>query len=304
MNRLKVIDASAPLARALSNGHPRPLLARPPDEDSDIVAALTEAIISTRVKRDTFSGQPVRASEAGACARRIAFGIMHRQGVPGVEPEPMAVAEEVATQLGTEVHERWFSKAMDILYGAGNYQLEDGFELPEYKVSGHSDATTQSALIVNGHRRLEECKTGNGTYFKLAAWQHDGIRRSAFLQAGLNGLGHDADEVRISFVARESVSVQKAKAKGVSKQDPLRVMAAWTWTRDEYEPPARAEGERMRSIADMVNKHIMPLPILEDGRMVEDCETGKCDIGSTWECHYCDYQELCLAWERQDEVSA
>lgn len=313
LNAIKRMDASHELAQALAGNTPPDLLARPADVGSPIIGALDWAIRKSESKRPTARPQPVRASESGDCARAIAFAVMERAGVEGVVSAPRSAADIVSMSMGTETHNGWFADAMAVLFGLDAFELECGWELPQYRVSGHSDACGVGR-DAEGRRTLVELKTANGTYYRIAMGipsrrggkvpEPQGVRKSAFLQGALNALAKDCDVLAIPLIAREAVSRQMAEALWGDPDDPRRVMGVWTWEREEWEPAAHAEGKRLKGIADMVDKGIMPLPILQDGRRVVDPSTGECTSGyPTWCCSYCGHRALCVAWESQEVMT-
>jgi len=163
-----------------------------------------------------------------------------------------------------------------------------------------------------------ELKTVGGFAFKGAVGAArkgtpaEGPKAAHLLQAAINGRAVDADEVIVGYLAKECISARVAKSYGLS--DVGRFAAEWTLTREQYEPLADLEAERVAGILDLVADGKLAArksPEMPVGAEVTDPETGAyevrlrtedgevtvTDTGSTWECDYCSYQTLCATTE-------
>ena len=99
-----------------------------------------------------------------------------------------------------------------------------------------------------------------------------------------------------------------AKRFGIG-DDVGRFAAEWTLTREQYEPLARLEAERVDGILGLVDDGYLAArktPEMPVGAEITDPATGEwvrtsdgeaVEVGSTWECGYCSYQTLCAATE-------
>lgn len=142
----------------------------------------------------------------------------------------------------------------------------------------------------------------------LAKGGAEGPKTSHLLQASLNGLGVDADEVVIGYLSKEAVSIGIAESKRLSELE--RFCAEWTFTREQYEPLAVAEAERIAGL----------LALVEDGKLgrrnvphdmdraaeIMDPATGGWTIEQDgkiveakryWGCDYCKFRSLCVRTE-------
>ena len=123
----------------------------------------------------------------------------------------------------------------------------------------------------------------------------------------------DADEVIVGYLAKECISANVARRFGIT-DDVGRFAAEWTLTREQYEPLADLEAERVAGILDLVADGKLAArksPEMPPGAEVTDPETGAyevhlhtvegddvvTDTGSTWECDYCAFQTLCATTE-------
>ena len=159
-----------------------------------------------------------------------------------------------------------------------------------------------------------ELKTVGGFGFKAAVGAQrkgtpaEGPRTSHMLQASLNGAAVDADEVVIGYLAKECISLNVAKRFGIG-DDVGRFAAEWTLTREQYEPLARLEAERVDGILALVDEGTLAArktPEMPVGAEITDPATGEwqrvagdevAEVGSTWECGYCSFQTLCSGTE-------
>jgi len=88
-----------------------------------------------------------------------------------------------------------------------------------------------------------------------------------------------------------------------------RFCCEWTFTREQYEPLAAMEAERVATVLGMVaDGNLAPrhLPEMPKGAQVVDVAKGAwvlerdgvtVDTGSTWQCGYCSRRTLCATTE-------
>ena len=252
--------------------------------------------------KPTANGTPFRHSDAGKCARAISYTAA---GIP--KSDPMDITGVWNTRLGTLIHEQW-QEALQARWPGAEVEVicstvgADG--------SGHIDAVIRSY----GHTTAYELKTIGGFGFKAAVGAArkgtpaEGPKSAHLLQAALNGRAVDADEVVIGYLAKECISLNVAKRFGIG-DDVGRFAAEWTLTREQYEPLARLEAERVDGILGLVDDGYLAArktPEMPVGAEITDPATGEwvrtsdgeaVEVGSTWECGYCSFQTLCSTTE-------
>jgi hypothetical protein len=259
-----------------------------------------------------------RHSDAGNCARAIGYAAID---LP--ESNPMDLPGYWVIQLGRMIHEAWQSVLPERFPGAAvEVKVHEG------RRAGHVDAAVRIPGEVAhlspdcpGIERETVCecplthmrvvaiegKSVGGYKYQLAVGAKgnaQGPGDGHVIQAAMNGLMLDADEVVVVYWARDAISVQQAGRKGFTELE--RFTAEWTFTREQYEPIARAEIERVEKILALVDEGMLPgraIPGLpprslvvrpEDGSWVSYDERGQAtDSGTAWQCAYCRWQDTC-----------
>lgn len=241
-----------------------------------------------------------RHSDAGKCARAIALTALD------VEPsDPMDITGTWNTNLGTLVHDAWQAA---ILARYPDAEIETVISSVDGEGSGHIDAVIRTADKVIAC----ELKTIGGFGFKSAVGADrrpaEGPKFEHMAQASLNGAAVDADEVVIGYLAKECISVNIAKRKGLSELG--RFCAEWTLPREQYEPIAADESERIAGILDLLDQGTLPARafpkgILPAGARITNPANGAweaydaagqlVDTGTWWACGYCSHQTTCTA---------
>lgn len=291
------------LARDLST-LPRAAIAKTgaaPDTHPRFVHLLVEQMKAANDKagpKPTAHGTRVRHSDAGKCARAIGYRAV---GIP--ESDPMDLPGVWVTSLGTLIHEAW-QAALRITYPEA--LIEPKLGIDGLDASGHADAV----VTLPDRKVLVELKTTGGYSYKMKVGergQPEGPSYEHLLQAALNGVAVDADEVVIGYIATEAISRQAASRKP-HLTELSRFCAEWTFTRDEFEPLAEMERRRIQGILDVVDRgelprRIIPSPELPKGAEitnpakgvweVHDADGGLVDTGSFWACTYCPFQATC-----------
>jgi hypothetical protein len=229
------------------------------------------------------------------------------------------------TSLGTLIHEAW-QAALSERYP--NATIETKLSVDGLDASGHADAVIDIDGFDNlagpddgetpyagapSKRILFELKTCGGFSYKMKVGERgnpEGPSHEHKLQAALNGLAVNADEIVIGYIATEAISKPAAARKKID--EVTRFAAEWTYTRDEFEPWARAEQARMQGILDLLDSGTLAArrfatPELPKGHEVVDPNTGRwevrngdgavVDTGTFWACGYCSFQSLCATTE-------
>ena len=303
-------DAPMPIARDLSDLPPAdPRDGLTPDPTPRFVSVLADQWAEENYQagdKATALGTRFRHSDAGKCSRAIAYTAA---GIP--RSDPMDITGVWNTSLGSLIHERW-QEALQRRWP--DAEVEVTCSMVGADGSGHIDAVITNvpdALDEESvHVIAYELKTVGGFGFKAAVGAQrkgtpaEGPRTSHLLQASLNGAAVDADEVVVGYLAKECISLNVAKRFGIG-DDVGRFAAEWTLTREQYEPLARQEAERVAGILALVDDGILAArktPEMPPGAEITDPATGEwarkddgdvVEIGSVWECGYCSYQTLC-----------
>ena len=274
-----------------------------PDPEPRFIGVLVEAWAEANDDaKATAHGTPFRHSDAGKCARALSYAAM---GLP--KSDPMDLTGVWNVTLGTLLHDEW-QGALQARFPDAEVEVKcrtvgaDG--------SGHIDAVIRDA----GSTIAYELKTVGGVGFKAAVGAQrkgtpaEGPRTAHLLQACINGLAVDADEVVIGYLAKECISANVAKRFAI-RDDVGRFAAEWTFTREQYEPLARLEAERVAGILGLVADGTLAArksPEMPAGAEVTDPASGDwvrtvdgevAETGNTWECGYCAYQTMCATTE-------
>lgn len=254
-----------------------------------------------------------RHSDAAGCSRAIAYAALD---VP--ETNPIDEAGIVVAEMGHLMHEA-FQDALKEKYGAA---AEVEVKVGEGDRAGHIDAVVRLPRFedYSDYVIAIEAKSLGGYAYQLAIGARgapEGPKHSAVVQACLNGLAVDADEVVIVCWGRDAISIQAGERKGFDVTK--RYTAEWTLTRQVYEPIARWEIDRITNILALLDEGTLPArkipqpqvgdypgakPELPPGHLIVDPSKGAwvqydeegvaVDGGSTWVCHYCRYRDLCV----------
>jgi hypothetical protein len=222
------------------------------------------------------------------------------------------------TRQGSWLHEE-FQKALVAKYG-DRAQIE--VKVGEGDRGGHIDAVItvpSSASPMDTWVIVDEYKSVDGFAYKMAVGERgtaQGPKYDHVIQAALNGQARNADEVVVTYGARGAISIQAA-ARNPKITEMMRVTAEWTLSREEYEPIADKEIERITAILKLLDDGILaarkiPDPELPASHLVTDPKTGTwvatdtegrvTDSGTTWHCAYCRHQDTCVRLDsrRQD----
>lgn len=292
-----------------------------PDAHPRFVDVLVNAWDANRDDdKPTATGTRLRHSDAGKCARALAYTAA---GIP--RSDPMDLAGTWNVSLGTLLHEKW----QDALQAAHpDAEVETKVSHDDLDASGHIDAVIRipeggewvdvpddDATPTGASGFLDkviayELKTIGGYGYKAAIGKArrgtpaEGPKVEHVLQAALNGVAVNADEIVVGYLAKECISVNQAG----DIPEVARFAAEWTFTRDEYEPLAAAEKARMAGILGILDDHQelaarkFPAGLLPKGAEIVDPTKGRwevrdgddiVDTGSFWACGYCPYRTVC-----------
>lgn len=264
-------------------------------------------------KPHAIEGTRFRHSDAGKCARMLGY---KAAGLP--KSNPMDESGTMNTRLGTILHDAW-QEALQARYG-DVAAIEVVVGSLEADRSGHVDAVIRwddpadVPLDVRGpgwsdegrYTIAYELKSQGGWGFKSSIGRAqrgkpaEGPKTDHLLQGAINALDVDADELVIGYIGKEALGKQYKV-----EQEIDRFLAEWTFTREQFEPVARDELQRVEGAYGVIDEGLLPRRICPDmppGAEVDDPSKGTwtvivegkvTDTGSVWQCNYCDYQDLC-----------
>lgn len=247
-------------------------------------------------------GTRFRHSDAGGCARKISYRAAQ------IEPtDPMDLCGTWNTRLGTLIHDAW-QWALQQAYP--NAQVEvtsqafpDGSGSMDALVRRHIGPTADDWVLTS-----VELKSMGGYPFKSAIGKAqrgkppEGPKFDHIVQGSLNALAHEADELVLAYLGKETLS------KAYSEPDVQKFCAEWTLPRERYEPIARAEIARIEGILDLFYADPSELAARKvpgsPGEIVDPrasrwekwTDERVTDTGTIWNgqyCLYCPYLTLC-----------
>lgn len=294
----------------------------PPDSSPRFVTALADRWYKDYVdggnedRSFAVPGTRWRASWAAGCARKVAYSIDHadarRQGdddrVVLTKPSnPPTVADLWRMNLGTMVH-----TALEEIFPAAfpGADIELAVDLrPEVDGSATSDIVVRQP---DGKVIVVELKTKNGFGYKLATTNFkgppDGPSYNHKVQAAVLAHALGADELVVGYLAMECISPGLADGMGLG--DVGRFAAEWTYPKEVFTPWALQEHKRVGRIISVVDSDgpsEVPRAVDDDevpreARIVDpskgawevrDADGVVTQVGRTWFCSYCSYQDRC-----------
>lgn len=261
----------------------------------------------------TALGTPFRHSDAGKCARAIAYTAA---GIP--KSDPMDITGVWNVTLGTLLHELWQEALQERWPDA---EIEVKCRTQGADGSGHIDAVIRQDRVYpeRPYTIAYELKSSGGYAYKAAVGARqkgalaEGPKSEHLRQSALNGLAVDADEIVIGYLAKEVISTNVAKRFAITN-DLTRFCAEWTFTREQYEPIALEEAARIKGILALVADGQLAarkIPDLPPGAEITDPSVGAwaqntrdddgnliaTNTGAYWGCDYCGFQTLCATTE-------
>lgn len=249
--------------------------------------------------KPTALNTPLRYSSSYGCARQQSYAAFE------VKPtEPMDVAGAWVTGLGTIIHEA-LQEAIGRKYPNAQFEVASGFD---GVISGSCDALIPAADMgedwVDGDVLYELKTMGTFSFDKQVGWNRmrgefkypEGPAEKAITQAGMNALGIERSTgatitwIVLGSITFEALSKQKATRMGVT--DDNRILAEFWIHRDEWEPLAIRELERMMQIGNLVTSgYIADRSARDDvGNIIPLDPEGR-----AWQCEYCAFKTLCMS---------
>lgn len=278
-----------------------------PDADPRFAHILAEAWGASRDQdKATALGTPFRHSDAGKCARYLSYVAA---GLP--VSDPMDLTGIWTTGMGERLHEEW-QAALAARYPDAEIEVKVRMEGADG--SGHIDAV----VVADSTTIAYELKTVGGYAYKGAVGAMskgkaaEGPKSEHLIQAALNGVGADADQVVIGYLAREPISPGVARRFGLP--DHQRFCAEWTYTREQFQSVASDEAGRVAGILELVAdgnlaRRVIPFTTPPGAEITDpsqgrwelfDADGNASDTGLHWAegqgCWgYCRYAGLCGA---------
>lgn len=269
-----------------------------PDSEPRFAGLLAEMWQQDDIDNPHVRGSDARFwhSDAGKCSRLIAF---KAAGIPASDPMDLSGINNV--RLGQIIHEHWQQAAVK--------KWGDAAECEVRVFTLDGDGTGRIDLTLNLDTKVAvEAKSIGGFGYKAAIGKAsrgraaEGPKSDHLLQAALNGHAIDADEVVVTYLAKEAISVNMAK--GLA--EIARFACDWTFTREQFMPLAERELERVAGILHLVDEGLLAARKMIDlpssaeivdpksGRWEQkDAEGMIVDTGTHWSCAYCSHRSLC-----------
>lgn len=294
-----------------------------PDAAPRFIQCLVEDWAETHeFDKPTALGTPFRHSDAGKCARALGYSAA---GIPASDPMDLSGVWNVG--IGQRFHDYWQEVLPDwVLDRVADLFPDRPVDHVDVKCepkvatvgadgSGHIDAVIVVTFMDGSTYTVAyELKTIGGYGYKAAVGAArkgtpaEGPKADHILQAALNGLAVDADEIVIGYLAKEAVSVNVAARFGLEVLE--RFCCEWTIPRSVFEPMAREEAVRVARVLELVEEgSLAPRRTpseMPKGAEVVDPATGAwthvvdgetVEAGSFWGCGYCKYQTFCATTE-------
>lgn len=257
---------------------------------------------AAQTSKPTAKGTPLRYSAAHSCLRQQSYN-----AYSAVATEPVDFAGAWVMGMGTLVHEA-LQEAIGRRFPGAEFEVAS---MHDRHLSGSCDALITGKVFADAGLEefsdinvLWELKTmGTYSFDKQVGWNRmrgtlgtaEGPALKAIAQAGMNALGIEAergitiDYVVMGSITFEALSKQKSERMGI--EDTERVMAEFWIDRDEWEPLARRELQRMSDLADVLERGYIgaTLAIDDDGS-----EKKLSPTGSDWNCAYCQFRTVCI----------
>lgn len=251
--------------------------------------------VRSQTPKPTALNTPLRYSSSFGCARQQGYAAFDAKPT-----EPMDQAGAWVTGIGTLIHEH-LQEAIAEKYPDAEFEVASGTEY----VSGSCDALIPAKHFnVEGTHIVWELKTmGTYSFDKQVGWKRqrgewsypEGPALKAIAQAGMNALGIEGSREGVSIywivmgsTTFEALSVNKAANMGVT--DYNRFMAEFWVPREQWEPLALSEIQRMQDIYDSVTAGYLPVRSArnDDGQSIPLDPNGR-----AWQCDYCAFRTLC-----------
>ena len=282
----------------------------PPDEVATIGRVLIDKWHREAVERDKrfrdldqhgIEGVRFYHSHAADCSRAIAYAAL---GVE--ESNPVDAAGHYIMRLGSLIHDE-FQAAVQEAYPGAKVEVET----VNGEMGGHADVELDDGRVIS-----IELKSQGGVAYKIAVGDRNaaaGPKLAHKVQAALNARGRAADLMKVIYLTRDAIGINVAGKRGIDEY--TRVVAEWTYTRDQYEQIADKEIWRVNKILELVDggtlparkipemaakykghDHVVTDPLKGTTAVYDIDAEGKeqaVDVDEAWNCAYCRWQTTC-----------
>ena len=251
--------------------------------------AFSEWMVAQDHHKDHAGLTTFRFSGVMGCTRQLGY-----YAAGAEESDPMDGSSLAVTAMGSLLHEdiqaaiaiRWPDATFegrgqvgDLISGHYDVDLPDDDELIEIKTVGAYKFDLSIGLFRS---------PGKGQPARLRTDGGKGPSLAHICQGGFNAAAHGRSRtVRIVYVSREAVSVQKADEAGLGPIE--RFWAEWTFGREVWEPLVKNETERLAKIRALVADGQLP----DRSDLDDNAKPVKIDIDTHWRCKYCSFAQRC-----------
>ena len=251
--------------------------------------AFTEWMLEQDHHKDHAGDTPFRFSDVMNCSRQLGYKAAGLPMTDAMDGSSLAV-----TAMGSLLHEdiqkavaaRWPDMTFegkgivrDLI--SGHYDIDDpeGDESIEIKTVGAYKFDLSIGLFRS---------PGRGQPARMRPEGGQGPSTSHICQGGFNARAHGRSTVRIVYLSREAVSVNKAEEAGLGSVE--RFWAEWTFPESSWGPLVDAETIRLEKIRALIAGGILP------DRQAFDDKTNKAfkpEPGVWPLCGYCAQEHRC-----------
>lgn len=240
------------------------------------------------------SGARFRASDAAGCARYLS---MKAAGIP--ESNPMDLSGYWNVTIGKWLHAE-FDRALRRAFPGAEPEVQVRYALGgEVDEDGDGVVRIDFELHDGDELIVGEVKSSGGYGFKNAIGKAkrnqpaQGPKMDHFTQGCIGAVRRGADRLYIVYLAKECLGVSVSAD---LPHEALRFSAEWDYTRDQFEPVAMAEEERVAAIlAHLDEEGELARRVIPGVGEVKDPKTGRTAAGgSAWQCDYCSRRDACI----------
>lgn len=281
-------------------------------DDTPIFGPIVIEALSADGPRPAKQREYVSASNALKCARALSFsaaGLAEDEG--GMDPSGWWM-----TSSGSAMHQVWQDAIVDH-FGVENVDVEmrigtvtdDKIEPfivnvrdVDVPVISYADVFVHSPEL----SLVTDLKFVGGYKYKLAVGERgvpQGPDRSALIQSAISALILGAENVSVTYIAKDGISVNVARRKGFDEW--RRFTAEWTVPLDEIRTEVEDEILRLWNINRLVHdqgllaKRMIPgVPVEianpKNGAWQQTEGDTLLATGNFWGCGYCSWQQSCI----------
>jgi hypothetical protein len=254
--------------------------------------AFAEWMVAQDHHKDHAADTPFRFSGVMDCSRKLGYKAAKLPETDAMDGASLAIAK-----MGSLLHDdvqaaiqwRWPTATIEAKGQVGDLISGhyDGLVIDDAEDQEIIEIKTVGAYkfdLSNGYFR----SPGKGQPARVRPEGGQGPSASHICQGGMNAVAHGRSKVRIVYLSREAVSVNKAQEMGLGPID--RFWSEWVFTKAQWLPLVEAEVERLSKIRAIVEAGEVP------GRSMYDDKTAKYsepDPETHPLCGYCNQAHRC-----------